>query len=92
MPDSDRVSRFLKTKVRGAGRQFEEAKQAFAEARREAASDGKGGPVRIVCRRYAEKRAVRLDSEGRPTCFEAGHADCEGCVEDINAGCIETWE
>jgi len=92
MSDSDRLGRFLKTKVRGAGRQFEEAKQAFAKARREAASDGSGPPVKLVCRRYAEKRSVRLDSAGRPACFESGHGDCEGCVEDIKAGCIETWE
>lgn len=92
MSDSDRLSRFLKTKVRGAGRQFEEAKQAFSEARREAASGGSGSPVKLVCRRYAEKRSVRLDAEGRPVCYAAGHADCEGCVEDIKAGCIETWE
>lgn len=47
--------------------------------------------MRIVCRRYAEKRAVTLDEEGCPACFDADHPDCEGCVEDLYAGTIETW-
>jgi len=94
MSDSDRLSRFIKTKVRGAGRQYEEARKAFKDARTETVADlptdGEGG-VRIVCRRHAERRAVELDSEARPACFEAEHPDCEGCVEDIRDGCIETW-
>ncbi len=49
------------------------------------------GRVKLVCRRYAEKRAVDLDSENRPACFEADHPDCVGCVEDLHDGRIETW-
>jgi hypothetical protein len=94
MTDSDRVRRFLQTKVRDAGRQYEEARRAFVDARREAASEAAGDEpetLRLVCRRHAERREVPVDSEGRPACFEADHHDCEGCVEDIRAGRIETW-
>ena len=92
MTNSDRVERFLRTKFQNAGKQYEEARRAFATARQEAAGESvSDGTVRIVCRRYAERRAVGLDSEGRPDCFAAGHPDCEGCVEDIRSGCIETW-
>ncbi len=94
MTDPDRLSRFLKTKIRGAGRQYEQARQAFNDARNTAQTDlptNDDGKARIVCRRHAEKRAVHLDSECRPHCFESGHTDCEGCVEDIREGCIETW-
>lgn len=93
MTDSDRVSRFLKDKLQDAGRQYEQARRAFSEARIAARADlpTEDGKVRIVCRRYAEKRAVELDEEARPDCFENGHPDCEGCAEDIQDGCIETW-
>lgn len=93
MSDSDRLARFLRTKLRNAGRQYEQARQAFSEARASAQADlpTDEGKVRIVCRRHAERRAVRLDSEARPACYEGGHPDCEGCVEDIREGCIETW-
>ncbi|CAJ53359.1 uncharacterized protein HQ_3262A [Haloquadratum walsbyi DSM 16790] len=49
------------------------------------------GQARIVCRRDAEKRAVRIDTEAHPACFESGHPDCEGCVRDIRSGIVETW-
>ena len=91
MTDSDRLSRFLRTKVRGAGRQYEQARQAFAEARSDTLTDAEPERIRIVCRRYAEKREVSLDGDGRPTCFETSHPDCQGCVEDIHSGHIETW-
>ena len=89
MGDSDRVSQFLRTRFQNAGKQYEEARRAFIEARREAT--GTSPEINIVCRRYAERRAVELDTEGRPSCFEANHPDCEGCAEDIEAGRIETW-
>ena len=94
MTDPDRLSRFLKTKLQDAGRQYEEARKAFTEARVSAETDlpTENGKARIVCRRYAERRAVRLDSDSRPFCFEDGHPDCEGCVEDIRDGTVETWE
>jgi hypothetical protein len=94
MSDRDRLSRFLRTKLRGAGRQYEQARKSFEQARAEAVADlptDEEGRARIVCRRHAEQRAVSVDQEGRPACFEAGHPDCEGCVEDIRAECIETW-
>jgi hypothetical protein len=89
----DRLTRFLRTKLRGAGRQYEEARRAFDEARTGALADlptDEDGRARVVCRRYAERRAVALDGEGRPACYEA-HPDCDGCVEDIREGSIETW-
>jgi len=94
MTDSDRLSRFVRSKVRRAGREYGEARRAFREARREAASGlptDDSGRAKIVCRRHAERRAVRLDVDARPGCYESGHPDCEGCVEDIRDSCIETW-
>lgn len=49
------------------------------------------GRIRIVCRRAADKRTVMIDTEARPSCFEPGHPDCEGCVRDIRDGIVETW-
>lgn len=90
MSNPDRLERFLRTKLRNAGKQYEEARHAFRTARAEAAGEDEQ-TARIVCRRHAEKREVVLDGEHRPDCFEAGHPDCEGCVEDIRANRIETW-
>jgi uncharacterized membrane protein len=94
MSDPDRLSRFLRTKLQGAGKQYEEARRAFREARSEAVAElptDDGGKARLVCRRFAEQRAVEVDAGGKPACFEADHPDCEGCVEDIREGRIETW-
>jgi hypothetical protein len=49
------------------------------------------GAARIVCRRHVDRRAVRVAGDGRPACFEAGHPDCEGCLEDVREGVVETW-
>ena len=49
------------------------------------------GRARLVCRRHADRRAVAVDDDGRPACFDAGHPDCEGCVEDVRDGIVETW-
>jgi hypothetical protein len=94
MSDSDRLARFLRVKLRGAGRQYERARSEFRTARSQAAADlptDDQGNARIVCRRYAERRAVAVDEQLRPACFEAGHPDCEGCVEDIRSEQVETW-
>lgn len=94
MTSSDRLSRFVRTKFRDAGKQYEEARRAFRLARVAAHSElptDEEGRVKIVCRRYAERRPVHLDAESRPTCFEEGHTDCEGCLEDIREGRVETW-
>jgi hypothetical protein len=88
----DRLERFVRTKLRAAGRQVAEAGRAYGEARRLAALPrDEAGRVRLVCRRHAERRAVALDDAGRPSCYEADHPDCEGCVEDCRAGVVETW-
>lgn len=98
MVDRDRLERFLRTKLRGAGRGYERAVRAYRDGRTTVLEPAVGelpreedGRVRIVCRRYAERRAVALDSEGRPDCFEAGHTDCEGCLEDVLDGTVEVW-
>lgn len=49
------------------------------------------GRACLVCRRHAERRAVDLEYP-YPECYEAGHPDCEGCVEDIREKQVETWE
>lgn len=104
MPDQRRLERFLRSKLRNAGQQYEqlrestegqleEAREAYEVAKnaRSLPSD-EVGRVRIVCRRHAERRAAKLDEQFRPACYEDGHPDCEGCVEDVHRGRIETWE
>lgn len=95
MTDRDRLTRFLQTTIRNAGKHYEEARRAYGSARASALADlptDDEGRAKIVCRRHAERRAVRLDSDARPACFDADHPDCEGCAEDIRDGCIQTWE
>jgi len=94
MTDPDRLSRFLRTKANAAGRQYERARRAYGSARVSALADlptDEEGQARIVCRRYAERRAVPLDDEARPACFDPDHPDCRGCLEDVRDGRIETW-
>ena len=92
--DDGRIRRFVQTTIRSAGRQYEEARRAYSDAKRSALADlplDEEGRAKIVCRRYAEKRAVSLDEQGRPACFDAEHLDCQGCAEDVRDGEIETW-
>jgi len=80
--------------LRSAGRQLREARDAFDAARRTAEADlpqDEHGRAKIVCRRHAEQRAVRLDEGARPHCFDADHPDCQGCLEDVRDGSVETW-
>jgi hypothetical protein len=90
----DRLGRFLRSKLRSAGEQFETARSTYEQARRTAAHDlplDDDGRARLVCRRHAERRAVELDAAGRPDCFDPDHPDCRGCVEDVRDGTVETW-
>jgi len=98
----DRLERVIRQQLRKAGKQFEEAKRAYSDAKDDPAGDAAGaerydlptddeGRARIVCRRHAERRSVPVDEEGRPSCFEGGHPDCEGCAEDVREGFVETW-
>lgn len=90
--DRERVERFIRSTLQTAGRQVAEAKEAYREGRETAKLPrDEQGRVRLVCRRYAERRAVRLDDEGRPACFDADHPDCQGCAEDVQEGIVETW-
>jgi hypothetical protein len=94
--DQDRFERFVRTTFRRAGRRYAEARRAYREGRTERTDrfdlpTDDEGRARIVCRRHAEQRAVRVDDAGRPACFEAGHPDCEGCAEDVREGVVETW-
>ncbi len=94
MSNRRRLKRLLRTKLHSAGRQYEEAKRAYSDARTAARAElptDDAGQARIVCRRHAEKRSVSLDEAARPACYDADHRDCRGCVEDIREGCIETW-
>ena len=89
-----RLERLLRTKLNSVGRQLEEAKRAYTGAKAAAMTDlptDEDGRAQIVCRRYAEKRAVSIDEELRPACYDADHPDCRGCVEDIRDARIETW-
>jgi len=90
----DRIERILRSKLRSAGKQVGEAKRAYRHAKRATQADlpfGDDGRARLVCRRYAERRAVELDPEYKPGCFDPQSQDCQGCVEDIRAGEVETW-
>ncbi|KYH25217.1 hypothetical protein HAPAU_28010 [Halalkalicoccus paucihalophilus] len=86
--DRRAMNRFVRTTLRKAGRHYEKARHDYEGARNSVLENER---AHIVCRRYAEKRAVELDSDGRPECYEAGHPDCEGCVEDLHNETIETW-
>lgn len=103
MADRRRLERFLRSTLRGAGEQYEqvrgstdgqlsEARDAYEVAKnaRSLPTDEEGR-AKIVCRRYVERRAAKLDDQFRPACYEADHPDCEGCVEDVREGRIETW-
>ena len=89
-----RFERLLRGKLNAVGKQYEESKRAYADAKMAARTGlptDEDGRARIVCRRHAEKRAVSVDERGVPACFDAEHPDCRGCVEDIREGRIETW-
>jgi len=92
--DDDRLERFISGALRSVGSQLSAAKRAYSDGKRAAAAGlprGPDGRARIVCRRHAERRAVSLDEAARPACFDPEHPDCQGCVEDIDDGSIETW-
>jgi len=93
MADDDRLSRFVRN-LRSAGQQLSDAKRAYSDGKRAAKAGlprDDAGRAQIVCRRYAERRAVSLDEQVRPACFDAEHPDCQGCAEDIHSGDVETW-
>lgn len=84
----DRLERFVRVAARRAGARYEEARRAYRAGRD---LPGEDGQARIVCRRHAERREVAVDDAGRPDCFDADHPACQGCVEDVRDGCVETW-
>ena len=94
MGDSPPLAELLRTKLRAAGRQYEAARQEYDTGKAETYDlpTDEEGNARIVCRRHAEKRAVPVDSKGRPACYEVDHPDCEGCVADIHEETVETWD
>jgi len=101
-PMDDRLENLLRRKFRAAGRQYARARDAYREGRDDSDADGVAdtiaslprddeGRARLVCRRHADRRAVAIDDDGHPACFEAGHPDCVGCAEDVCDGIVETW-
>ena len=94
MSNRRRLKRLIRTKLNSAGRQYGAARRAYSDAKAAARVDlptDEEGRARIVCRRYAEKRAISVDDQARPACYDPDHQDCRGCVEDIRDGQIETW-
>ncbi|AKH96673.1 DUF7091 family protein [Halanaeroarchaeum sulfurireducens] len=90
MQDSD-VLDTLRRAARRAGQQVASARQEYRRGRIEGSlPTDPEGRARIVCRRAAEQRAVRIE-DGQPACFEAGHPACESCAADVEEGVIETW-
>ena len=90
----DRFERFVRRTFRRAGRRYAEVRQAYRDGRDDFPFDlptDDEGRARLICRRFAERRAVSVDARGRPACFEAGVPDCEGCAEDVREGVVETW-
>lgn len=89
------IQRRLHAAARTAGRTVARVQHAYRTGRDAGEegprTDGEASEVRIVCRRHVERRAVELDGEGRPACFDPDHDDCRGCLEDLRAGRIETW-
>ncbi|ACV11802.1 conserved hypothetical protein [Halorhabdus utahensis DSM 12940] len=93
--DEQSLPGFLRSSLQSAGQQLAEARRAYENAKHTARTDlplAEDGQARIVCRRYAERRAVKIDEDGQPDCFDVEHPDCRGCVEDVRAGTVETWE
>jgi hypothetical protein len=89
--DMDLAAR-IRRALRRAGQTAAESRRAYREGYRVASlPHDEEGRARIVCRRHAERRAVLVSEDGRPACFEAGHPDCQGCVEDVREGAVETW-
>jgi hypothetical protein len=94
MADDDRLARFIRDTLQSAEQQLSDAKRAYANGKRSAKAGlprDEEGRARIVCRRHAEYRAVSMDEQRRPVCYDAENPDCQGCVEDIRDGTIETW-
>jgi len=88
----DDPSGFVGRLARTAGRRYAQTLAAYLEGRETGdLPRDDAGRVRIVCRRHAERRAVELDDANRPACFDADHPACEGCLEDVRDGRVETW-
>lgn len=85
------IGRLVRRAARSVRRQLSEARSEYSAGRATARlPTDESGRARIVCRRYAEQRAVHLVDD-RPECYEAGHPACEGCAEDVLDGSVETW-
>lgn len=85
------IGEWVRSAARRAGRTLERAREEYTAGRVSGSLPrDDDGRARIVCRRYAEQRAVHVE-DGRPACFEAGNADCESCARDVQDGHVETW-
>lgn len=85
------IGRFARRAARSVGRQLAEARREFQTGRSESRlPTDDAGRAKLVCRRYAEKRAVHLE-DGVPECYESDHPACQGCAADVQDGSVETW-
>ena len=81
----------VRNAARQAGRTIGAVSRQFAGGKAEGAlPQDDSGRVKIVCRRYVEKRAVTIEG-GAPECYEPNNSDCESCLEDVQDGTVETW-
>jgi hypothetical protein len=88
----DGIGGYIRRAIRSAGRQYEQSREQFTTGRTvNRLPADEHGRAKIVCRRHADRRAVMLSGEGVPPCFDAENRDCQGCLEDIREGVIETW-
>ena len=86
------IGGYIRRAIRSAGRQYEQSREQFTTGRTvNRLPADEHGRAKIVCRRHADKRAVMLSEKGVPPCFDAENRDCQGCLEDIREGAIETW-
>lgn len=86
------LGKWVKKAARRAGRTVEAASEEFSVGKLQSSlPQDEEGRAKIVCRRHTERRAVDIEGNGEPACFEAENADCESCAEDIREGHVETW-
>ncbi|WP_435348012.1 DUF7091 family protein [Haloarchaeobius sp. HRN-SO-5] len=89
---ADRIEGFIRSTLRKAGRQYAESRTEFTTGQTVSKlPTDEHGRAKIVCRRHADRRAVMLSEDGVPPCFDADNVDCQGCLEDVREGCVETW-
>lgn len=86
------IGGYIRRALRSAGRQYAESREQFTAGKTVSRlPTDEHGRAKLVCRRYADRRAVMLSDADVPACFDAENVDCQGCLEDVREGVVETW-